>query len=160
MLVRNLLFKISSLKLVALFLVGLPASISAAGNDNWRPDLPAAGLGSVVWTNHFGQGGVLTLDLEGELYKISEKSNDIPGRLQLDLAPGTYTYTASVPPVGSVTRTVEVTAGRIINLSFAGRVEIKHDNHRGKNAAENQPAELPTYDEVLVYQEDVTNQAQ
>lgn len=159
MLVRNLLFKISSLMLVALFLVGLPASISAA-TDTWRPNLPAAGKGSVIWTNHLGLGGGLILDLEGTLYQVAPKTNDIPGRLQLDLAPGTYTYTASVPPIGAVTRTVEVTAGRVVNLSFAGRVEIKHDNHRGEDAAENQPAELQTYDEVLVYQEDVTNQAQ
>jgi len=91
--------------------------------------------------------------------KISEKSNDIPGRLQLNLAPGAYTYTASVPGVGSASHTVEVVAGRVINLSFVGRVEIKDDNHRSKDEAEDQPAELVTYNEVLVYQEDVTNQA-
>jgi hypothetical protein len=159
MLGRNLLLKISALMLVALFLVGLPASISAAGNDTWRPNLPPAGTGSVVWTNHFGQGAELILDLEGTLYKVAEKTNDIPGRLQLNLAPGTYTYTASVPGVGAAGRTVEVVAGRVINLSFVGRVEIKEDNHRSDDDEDKFAFEPLTYDEVLVYQEDITDQA-
>src|SRR5262245_48658464 len=159
MLTKNFLFKFATLIFITLLLVGLPASLYAAGNDTWQPTLPAAGKGSVVWTNHFGQGWEFFLDLEGSLYKIPEKSNDIPGRLQLDLAPGTYTYTASVPGVGSATQIVEVKPGRVINLSFAGRVEIKENNHRNDDDEEKFAVEPLTYDQVLVYQEDVTNQA-
>ena len=159
MLTKNLLFKFAALMFITLLLVGLPASLYAAGNDTWQPSLPPAGQGSVVWTNHFGQGWELFVDLEGSLYKIPEKSNDIPGRLQLDLAPGTYTYTASVPGVGAATQTVEVKPGRVINLSLAGRVEIKENNHRNDDDEEKFAVEPLTYNEVLVYQEDVTNQA-
>jgi hypothetical protein len=159
MLTRNLLIKFVAVVFVALMLAGLPASISAA-DDTWRPTLPPAGMGSVVLTNHFGQGREVILDLEGTLYKIPAKANDIPGRLQLNLAPDTYTYTASVAAVGAANRTVDVVAGQVINLSFVGHVEVKADNHRSKIEAEDQPAELVTYDDVLVYQEDITSQAQ
>src|SRR5262245_10714171 len=156
MLTKNFLFKFAAMLFVALMLVGLPASSFAAGNDIWQPKLPPVGIGSVVWTNHVGLGGVLSVDLDGTLYKVTEKSNDIPGRLQLNLTPGTYTYTASYPAAGSASRTIEVVAGKITELSFVNEQVISARCFEPDRADDTCK---PGW-KVIVSQADITNQAQ
>ncbi len=83
--------------------------------DSWQPVAPMAGQGSIVWINY---GGVdeLTVDLAGQLYKTPPQSNGIPGRLQIDLPPGFYRYTASVP-YGSASGEINVQAGQVIGIN-------------------------------------------
>jgi hypothetical protein len=47
----------------------------------------------------------------------------MPGRrkhltVEINLAPGTYDYTASMGGIGSVTRSVDVVAGKVTSLAF------------------------------------------
>ena len=119
MLKRNFLFKFAALILVAVMLAALPISIYAAQTDEWQPSRPPPDMGSVVFITHIGQGGGLTIDLDGTVYTVSDKVNDIPGRLQINLAPGTYAFTASALGMAT-THSVEVMPGQVIGLNFMG----------------------------------------
>ena len=155
---KNLFFKFAALLLVVLTLVGSPTGSLAAGNDTWQPELPSTGMGSVVFVNHIGEEGELTLDLGGTIYKVSEKANDIPGRLQLDLAPGTYTFTAHIPNIGIANRTVEVVAGKVTALNFVG-VGNQAVVHNSSDSDKGTSQSTKNTDLVVVY-DDITNQAQ
>lgn len=159
MLTKNLFFKFVALLLVALTMVGLPTSSYAAGNDAWQPKLPPAGAGSVVFINHIGQGGELTLDLGGTIYTVSEKANDIPGRLQINLAPGTYAFTANVPNTGVANRTVEVVAGKVTALNFVGDDPALVVHNSSDNSQRHTSRSYKNTELVVVY-DDLTNQAQ
>lgn len=84
--------------------------------DTWQPITAAPGLGSIVWINYYGRDE-LTIDLEGQLYKVPPQANDIPGRLQVDLSPGLYRYTVSLPN-GSLNGEITVIAGQVTGLSI------------------------------------------
>ena len=94
--------------------------------ETWQPAPPVPGQGSLVWMNY---GGIdeLTIDLNGQLYKAPPQSGETPGRLQIDVAPGLYRYTASVPN-GSLNGELTVAAGQIIGLSiYAEREPLDYD---------------------------------
>ena len=117
--------------------------------DTWQPAVAAAGQGSIVWINYIGDE--LTVDLNGELFKVAPSAGDISGRLQIDVAPGDYTYTASVPG-GSLNGPLNVAAGQVTGLSFTGvREERKYD------VGEKYDFLLPVT--MTVAQEDLTAQA-
>ncbi|MDX1521655.1 MAG: hypothetical protein R3264_08515, partial [Anaerolineae bacterium] len=85
--------------------------------DTWQP-LPAApGQGSLAWNNFWGRDE-LTLDLNGTLYQVPPATDTLPGRLQLDVDPGFYRYTVSVPN-GSLNGEVAVVAGQVIGLNVS-----------------------------------------
>lgn len=123
-------------------------------------------MGSIVWTNFVGGSNELTVDWGGQYYKVAPEANSIPSRLQIDVAPGHYTYTASIPLVGSVSRTVDIVAGRVIGLSFFGEPEThlpgatRNTGHflgRGKTHNEASPgANVERFGGLLMYQEDLT----
>ena len=153
----------------------------AAANE-WRPGQPAEGMGSTVWTNYNGNGGQLFIDLQkGNLevvrehnrnteqfiiasqnsYTVPTAANDMPGRLQIDVVPGTYNYTASVPDVGTVNGTFEVKAGQVIGLNFYGgepKTVGHHHGHSDDDSAQH-AAERIIFTKLLVAQEDMTTQA-
>jgi hypothetical protein len=160
MLPRNLLFKFAALLLVAVMLVGLPATIYAAQTDAWQPNRPSPGMGSVVFINHIGQGGALTVDLAGTLYQVPDKANDMPGRVQINLAPGTYAFTADAFNFAT-SRTVEVTAGQVIGLNFLGvgseLVALNSNEEKDENAHDSR---IFKFTDLGVVFEDITNQAQ
>lgn len=83
--------------------------------DTWQPAPAQPGQASLVWIN---DGGVdeLTIDLAGQSYKVPPKAGDIPGRLPIDLAPGLYRYTASVPN-GGLSGEIDLAVGQVIGLS-------------------------------------------
>lgn len=126
-------------------------------------------MGSIVWTNFVGGGNELTIDMSGTLYKVPPEANNIPGRLQIEVAPGTYAYTASVP-FGTVNRTVDVAAGQVIGLGFYGKLDIPTqgaahpgDEHNpGSHGAthnydhHNPDAHQAHFTDLLVSQEDFT----
>ncbi|MCB0212136.1 MAG: hypothetical protein KDJ52_22525 [Anaerolineae bacterium] len=88
--------------------------------DTWQPAAAADGQASLVWVNYIGDE--LTVDLNGQLYKVAPGTGDNPSRLQIDVAPGYYTYTASVPG-GSINHEVTLVAGQVIGLSLTGTRE-------------------------------------
>jgi hypothetical protein len=88
--------------------------------DVWQPEATTADQGSVVWVNYYGDSG-LTIDLAGELYRVPPQVDGIPGRIQVDLAPGVYRYTASVP-YGSINGEVSVTPGAVIGLNITADI--------------------------------------
>ncbi|MBN1220580.1 MAG: hypothetical protein JXM69_16780 [Anaerolineae bacterium] len=91
--------------------------------DIWQPAAVAPNQGSLVWVNYHGSDE-LTVDLAGKLYKVPAQSNNIPGRLQLDLDPGFYRYTVSVPH-GSLNGEVTVVPGQVIALNISVEVDEK-----------------------------------
>jgi hypothetical protein len=133
-------------------------------------------------TNYFGKGGQLTVDLERghrvsvredqkntdefivdwqNHYTVSEETNGIPSRMQINLAPGTYRYTASVPDVGTVNRTIDVAAGQVIGLGFYGGSPTEVVHNHSQSHGDNTKHTDVSYDfkELLVAQEDMTAQA-
>ncbi len=85
--------------------------------DTWQPAPAPPGQGSLVWINYTGTDE-LTVDLNGQLYKVPPQANEIPGRLQVDVPPGLYTYTASVPN-GSINGQVAVITGQVLGLEVS-----------------------------------------
>jgi hypothetical protein len=182
MLKRNHLFQFAALMLGAILLAGLPASVYAAQTDTWQPSQPPADMGSIVWTNFNGHGGQLTIDLQGgafaiddsgdetsewvissvDFYTVPEATNEAPGRLQVDLAPGTYNYTANVANIGSTTGTIEVVAGQVTGLSFyGGEPRVVVHNHSPQEGDDDQSSFTTTvFTQLLVAEEDLTPQAQ
>lgn len=70
-----------------------------------------AGQGALVLDNYIGEE--LVINLDGALYRVPAN-----GRLQLNLAPGAYTYSASVA-ASSINGGVEVVAGEYLGLGFS-----------------------------------------
>jgi hypothetical protein len=93
-----------------------PVSEPAPVEDTWLPSAAPPGQGSLVWINQVGDE--LTVDLNGQLYKVPPKSGTIPGRLQVDVSPGNYTYTASVPG-GSINSEVSLNGGQVLGVNIS-----------------------------------------
>lgn len=101
---------------VALFQLDLtaPAADPAPVVDDWQPRPAEAGKSGLAWINHTGYE--LTLDLNGQIFTVPPKSAEIPGRLQIDVAPGVINYTASIP-FGSANGQISAEAGQVTGLS-------------------------------------------
>jgi hypothetical protein len=82
--------------------------------DTWQPEAAAPGSAGLVFNNFAGDE--LTVDLNGQLYKVAPPDGDIPGRLQLDVLPGEYRYTASVP-AGSINGKIMAVPGLVTGLT-------------------------------------------
>jgi hypothetical protein len=135
MLNKNLLLKVSSLLVIGVMLVGTPAlalahepksqevtgDFAVLGTGNTGPlTMAAPGMASVVMINYFGSGRSLYVTLDGKRYEIPAQAGASANHSQIQLAPGTYAFTASVPDVGDVTRSIDVTAGSVTGLNFYG----------------------------------------
>jgi hypothetical protein len=92
--------------------------------DTWQPEMAAAGQGSLVWINY--NGDELTVDLNGELYKVPPTAATGPGRLQINVAPGKYAYTASIP-YGSLNDEVILAAGEVRGISISAELPEEPD---------------------------------
>jgi len=117
--------------------------------DTWQPAAVEAGQAGVVWINHSGTDE-MTVDLQGQIYKIPAKQGDIPGRLQTSVAPGSYRYTASLP-FGSVNGEVWVSAGQVVGINIIPGIKPEPIYEEGEKV-EQPPVEMN------VYQEDLTTQ--
>jgi hypothetical protein len=126
-----------------------PASQVPAG-DTWQPVAAAPGQGSIAWTNY--NGDELTVDLNGTLYKVPPAANNVPGHLQINVAPGLYRYTASVPN-GSFNGELNLVAGQVIGLNFSAKLQPEPDYDIGE------PSPLPLPVELQLSQEDLTAKA-
>jgi hypothetical protein len=148
----------------------------------WTPARPVAGMGSIVFLNSFGSGAPLTVDLQkgnleavredrqnthqfivssDNLYTVPEATNSGMGRLQLNLAPGSYNYTASVPNIGAVNGSFDLTPGQVVGLNFYGGdpKTIVH-NHSQSHGDNTKPTTISTvFTKLLVAPQDLTAQA-
>jgi hypothetical protein len=102
-----------------------------------------------VWINHSGQDE-LTVDLAGQLYKVAPKINEIPGRLQVDVSPGAYRYTASVP-YGSLNGDISVVAGNVVGINVIPGIRAEPEYEVGEKV------EIPPV-ELSLFEEDLTGQ--
>src|SRR5262245_59967447 len=159
---------------------GTAAAQTAAANA-WHPARPATGMGSIVFVNYNGDGAQLSIDMQrGNLvdvkddnqhthqfivdaqnsYTIATAANNLPGRMQVNLTPGTYNYTASVPNIGTLNGTIEVKAGQVTGLSFYGGdpKTIVHNHSQSHNNSEHTSSSI-VFTKLLVAQADLTAQA-
>ncbi|MFC1975431.1 hypothetical protein ACFLXQ_03415 [Chloroflexota bacterium] len=88
--------------------------------DTWEPAAAIPNQGSIIWVNYYGNDE-LTIDLEGQLYKVPPQTDGVPGRLQVDLPPGFYRYTVSVPR-GSINGEANVIPGQVTALNVTADV--------------------------------------
>ncbi len=117
---KSLLLKASSLAVIAL-MISAPAASYAAGPASGL-SLPPAGMGSVDVINYDGGGDTLTVSLSGLNFQIPPSlngGNHQWNHAEFNLAPGTYSYTASFPGNDTIAGgSFTVTAGRITGLGF------------------------------------------
>jgi hypothetical protein len=126
-----------------------PAPTTPAA-DPWQPRVAAPGMGSLAWTNYYHDE--LTVDLNGQLYKVPPAANNLPGRLQLDVAPTLYRYTASVP-YGSLNGEINVVPGQVTGLTISAKLQPEPRYDIGE------PSPLPLPVDLLLFQEDLTARA-
>ena len=82
------------------------------------------GLGAVVFENYIGEE--LVLDVQGTIYQVA-----VDGRLQLDLPPGEYAYSASAG-VSGMSGSATVVAGQYTGLGFSREVLPQPTYEKGK----------------------------
>ena len=119
--------------------------------DTWQPAPASAGVGSLVWINYSG-ADELTVDLAGQLYKVPPQANGIPGRLQIEVDPAFYRYTASVPN-GSLNGEITVVAGQVIGLNMIPGIRQEPEYDVGDKF------EFITAVDLKLFQEDLTGRA-
>ncbi len=117
---KSLLLKASSLAVIVL-MIGSPAASYAAGPASGL-SLPPAGMGSVDVINYDGGSDTLTVSLSGTTFQVPPSlngGNQQWNHVQFNLAPGTYSYSATFPNDDTNAQgNFTVTAGRITGLGF------------------------------------------
>jgi hypothetical protein len=140
--------------------VPIPFTALPAAN---RITQPPAGMGSIVWTNYNGGSNELDVDLAGMRFRVPPEANSTPSRVEINLAPGTYSYTASVPGMTEdISRTVDVAAGQVVGLGFySASPDIVVHNHHSLSHSNKQHTSVTRndFDELLFAQGDLTAQA-
>ena len=118
MLKGNLLFlRLVSAMAIGLALASSPAfSYAATGS---ALTLPPAGMGSIVLVNLDGGNETLTVNFGGTIFTVPPQGGVSPNQVEFNLPTGTYSYTASVAGIGSITNSITVVAGRVLSLAFS-----------------------------------------
>jgi hypothetical protein len=171
---RNLLLKIGSLMIAGSVLAVSPSIMYAHHPEKDSAPIPfsqlpaattiarpPAGMGSIVWTNYNGGSFELDVDLGGMRFMVPPEANNAPSRVEINLAPGTYTYTASVAGMNDITRSVDVEAGKVIGLSFysgSPDLVVHNVNRSHADVGEHTYVTHDDYDQLLVAQGDMTAQ--
>jgi hypothetical protein len=118
MLTRNLVLRLVS-ALAATSAIGLLPAVSYAAGSGAAIAKPPAGMGSVVLINQDTMSGeTLTVTFNGTPYTVAPQSGSATSEMEINLAPGSYTYSASLPGISAINKSVDVTAGRVTSLSF------------------------------------------
>ncbi len=123
--------------------------------------LPPAGMGSIVWTNYNGGSNELDVDVAGTRFMVPPEANNTPSRVEINLAPGTYSYTASVPGMtNDISRSVDVVAGKVTSLGFysANPGIVVHNHSRNQGDDEHGFVTRDDFEKLLVTEEDLTAQ--
>ncbi len=114
--------------------------------DTWLPAAPALGQSGVVWANYTRDE--LTVDLNGEIYKVAPPAGKIPGRLQIDPPPGDYSYTVSVPH-GSINGLFKANAGQVTGFSITADLPPEPEYDVGEKYKPHAPVTLHLFAEDL-----------
>ena len=114
---RNLFLRFVSMLAVASATGLLPAMAYAAG-PSAAITKPPAGMGSVVLINQDGGSETLSVNLGGTTYTVAPQGGSGSNQVEFNLAPGSYTYSASVPGISAINKSVDVVAGKVTSLSF------------------------------------------
>jgi hypothetical protein len=114
--------------------------------DTWQPAAAAPGQSSLVFTNYTRDE--LTVDLNGQLYKVPAPTNNIPGRVQLSITPGDYRYTASIPG-GSLNADITVMPGQVIGLNITADLPPEREYVVGEKYDFLLPVTLHLFEEDL-----------
>ncbi len=117
--------------------------------DNWLPSVAAPDQGSLVWINYTPDE--LTVDLNGTLYAVAPPQGDIPGRLQIDVAPGEYAYTASIP-YGSINGKISAVGGQVVGLNVTADLPPEPEYEVGEEYDPHQTITLNLFEEELTTQ--------
>ena len=138
MLNRNALLKFASLAVIGLMTVGSPALIQAAspaGSANAGSiALPPAGMGSILLVNYDGGSEELDVNFAGTLYKVPPETDGTPSQMEINLAPGTYTYSASVAGNHTtINNSIDVAAGKVISLGFVDNLPDVQNGDEGRD---------------------------
>ncbi len=139
---KNLWLRVVSLLVILSAIAAVPAFASApsgkiTGNyavngtgNTGEIAMPSAGMGSIVLINYNGAGGApLLVDFNGVDYVIppsTEGGSGVWNHVEINLAPGTYTYTASVANKGFNTSAVQIAAGKVTSLGFLTNPDQHH----------------------------------
>jgi hypothetical protein len=114
--------------------------------DTWQPFAAAPGKSSIAWINYIGDE--VTIDLNGQIYKVPPQANSLPGRLQLDVSPGVYRYTASVPN-GSLNADLTLAPGQVVGLTLSANPAPEPEYNIGEEFDFTQPVEMKLFEEDL-----------
>ncbi len=122
---KYILLKVASFAVIGLMTAGSPALIHAAGSSI---ALPPAGMGSIVLINYDGGSEELDVNFSGTMYKVPPETNGAPSQIEINLAPGSYNYTASVAGNHTtINNTINVVAGKVTSLGFVDNLaDIKN----------------------------------
>lgn len=130
---------------------------------------PTSGMAGIVFINYNGDGLPLNVDFAGTTYIVPVATNNGPGRLQISVAPGSYSYTASLPDpfFNALSRSVDVSAGQVAGLGFYQTIPGLINQHHASSSTDQErnhdsKNEFLTHDkndQLAVAQSDLTNQA-
>jgi hypothetical protein len=122
----------------------------AVAVDTWQPAAAGPGQASLVFVNYTRDE--LTVDINSQAYKVAPPDKDIPGRFQLDLPPGAYRFTVSVPG-GSLNGEVMMVAGAVTGLNVTADLPPEREFKIGEKYEFLLPVTLH------LFQEDFTGRA-
>ncbi len=157
---KNLWLRVISLLVILSAIAVFPAFASApagkvTGNyavygtgNTGAIAMPSAGMGSIVLINYNGAGGApMLVNLNGIDYVIppsTQGGSGVWNHVEINLAPGAYSFTASVANDGIATNSVQVAAGKVTSLGFLTNPDQFH---------------TPIDRSLLFFQSDMTAQA-
>jgi hypothetical protein len=114
--------------------------------DTWQPAAAAPGQASLIFINYAPDE--LTVDINGQIYKVAPPAQDIPGRLQFNIPAGDYRYTASIP-AGSLNDEVTVVAGQVLGLNISADAPPEREYKIGEKYDFILPVTLRLFEEDL-----------
>ncbi len=132
---KHILLKFASVAVIGLMTAGSPALIHAAGSIT----LPPSGMGSIVLINYDGGSEELDVNFAGTMYKVAPETNGTPSQVEINLAPGSYNYTASVAGNHTtINNTINVVAGKVTSLGFVDNLpDIKNGDENNDDESVN-----------------------
>ena len=136
MLKRNLILRLVS-ALAAASAIGLLPAFTYAAGSSAAITKPPAGMGSVVLINQDGGSETLSVNLGGTTYTVAPQGGSGSNQVEFNLAPGSYTYSASVPGISGINKSIDVVAGKVTSLSFQDNAaELANGDNDGDDVAQ------------------------
>ncbi len=117
MLKNNLVLRfVSALAIISA--TGLLPALAYAAGSGAAITKPPSGMGSIVLINQESGSETLTVNVNGNTYTVPAQGGSSANQVEFNLAPGSYTYSASVPGIAGINNSFTVTAGMVTGLTF------------------------------------------